>query len=282
MFRQFKPHMLLHKYLGAMMLVTIGSLVLAACSGASSSPVALNHATRIKSTVGLTRSVTGVQRCHAAQLKLSLARNAQGAAYATPSGPGQATLIMEFMNTSSSTCELTGVPAPEMTTGNGSSAPVPANHQSVTSSIATLPGELAAKIFDTPVELSPDQSAAFAVSTDYVSVSGYIPPGSTHILSLSGYQAPSRPASGASGHITISPVFPASLAKAIDSTIETGYPGSDISTPAACRQYESSGPGQTIRQLASYEHWSQSQVASLWHAQFNLLCSSTGRPVQHF
>lgn len=276
MFNQFKSRMLLHKYPGATLLVIIGSLVLAACTGVSSSAATSNQTTRTKSTVVLRRSVTSVQRCHATQLKLTLARNAQGAAYATPYGSGQATLIMEFVNTSSSTCELNGVATPEMTTSNGSSAPVPANHQSVTSSIATLPGEPAVKIFDAPVELSPNQSAAFAVTTDYTSLRGYIPPGSTHILSRSGYQTPSQPVSGASGHIAISPVFPGSLVKAMDSTIETGYPGSDISTPTACRQYKSSGPGQTIRQLAPYERWSQSQVASLWHTQFNLLCSSTG------
>ena len=196
-----------------------------------------------------------------------MARNAHGAAYVTPYGSGQANLIMEFVNTSSSTCELTGVPAPEMTTGNGSSSPVPANHQSVTSSIATSPGEPAVKIFDAPVELPPDQSAAFAVNTNYGPLS-YIPPGSTHILSRSDNQAPSQPPSGNPGYIAISPVFPTSLINAILDTIDTGYPGSNIGPL-------SSGPGQTIRQLASYEHWSQSQVTSLWQAEIDVLHSTS-------
>jgi hypothetical protein len=267
MFKQFKSRMLLHKYPGMVLLVITGSVVLAACAGASSSSATLNHATGIKSTVVLTRSVTGVQRCHAAQLELKMARNAHGAAYVTPYGSGQANLIMEFVNTSSSTCELTGVPAPEMTTGNGSSSPVPANHQSVTSSIATSPGEPAVKIFDAPVELPPDQSAAFAVNTNYGPLS-YIPPGSTHILSRSDNQAPSQPPSGNPGYIAISPVFPTSLINAILDTIDTGYPGSNIGPL-------SSGPGQTIRQLASYEHWSQSQVTSLWQAEIDVLHSTS-------
>ncbi len=272
---------ILRKYPGMILLVITGSLILAACASAGTPSTSPTRTTLVQGKSALTRSIAGVQRCHAAQLELKMARNAHGAAYATPYGSGQANLIMEFVNTSSSTCELTGVPAPEMTTGNGSSSPVPANHQSVTSSIATSPGEPAVKIFDAPVELPPDQSAAFAVNTNYGPLS-YIPPGSTHILSRSDNQAPSQPPSGNPGYIAISPVFPTSLINAILDTIDTGYPGSDISTLAACQQYESSGPGQTIGQLASYEHWSQSQVASRWHAEFNLLCSSTGNPVQHF
>ena len=277
---------ILRKYPGMILLVITGSLILAACASAGTPSTSPTRTTLVQGKSALTRSIAGVQRCHAAQLELKMARNAHGAAYATPYGSGQANRIIEFVNTSSSTCELTGTPAPEEVTNSGASMPVSVNDKFM-SSFSTLPGEPAVKIFDTPVDLSTGEGAAFVVETNYW-FSGFIPPGSTHGLSrssgLSRSDIQPPPLSAVTGPPSIgaSPVFPASLAGAIISTRLTGNPGSDISTLAACQQYESSGPGQTIGQLASYEHWSQSQVASRWHAEFNLLCSSTGNPVQHF
>jgi hypothetical protein len=219
-----------------------------------------------------TQASAGIRRCNAANLRVDYLRDAGGAAYVTPyGGAGEADMIMQFVNESASSCELTGAPTPEIAAANSARAKASVN---VESSFNThLHGQPAVQIFDTPVVVSPGKAAAFAMDTTGAAIIGFVPPGSTHAVQWSSAGPPGSGIAG--GGIIITRVFPVSIAAAIDDVMNGGYP-SQFATPYTTECSSQRGPGPTMLDLAMYEHWSSGQVSSLWRAYCNMLSSNGG------
>ncbi len=214
-------------------------------------------------------------RCHSANLKVEPARDSEGAVYDAPS-MGSSPMIMEFVNMSTSTCELTGAPpAAEATFGKNPDTTTTVKTRVKSSFSTGIAGEPAVQIFDSPVELAPGQGAAFAaLMPDTLMINGFVPPGGTGVIRWN-HGTPSIIENAGNSVIEVTPVFPPSQAGAILSTISERYPG-EFTTPYTTECSPKRGPGPTILHLAKYEHWSSAQVYSLWHAYCNMLGRSQG------